>query len=356
MTFLVRDLAAGVEKLSEGRLVSELSAEAEGLQVKGFAPLKTAGEADIAFVASAGAVKDAVLSKAAVLVIHPDMKPAFEGQARALVTAKNPYAWFAWASQIMEGGVFPDPRAGIDPLACVDASAEVDPTARVEAGAVIEAGAKIGAYAWIGANAFVGASAVIGERTRLFPGAKVGDHCRIGNRVILNMNCAIGGEGFGFAPFEGRWVKIPQVGAVVIGDDCEIGACTTIDRGALEDTVVGEGTKIDDQVQIGHNCRIGRHCVICGCVGIAGSTEVGDHCILGGAAMINGHISIPAGSSVGPATPIMQWTGDKADVVTGIFPSQSHRTWEKTAALIRRLPDMRRTLRELSSEVKKLQS
>ena len=173
--------------------------------------------------------------------------------------------------------------------------------------------------------------------------------------MIINMGATIGGEGFGFAPFSGEWIKIPQVGGVTIGDDVEIGANSTIDRGALDDTVVGNGTKIDDQVQIGHNCRIGSHCVICGCVGIAGSTTVGDHCVLGGAAMINGHITIPAGSMVGPATPIVSW-GDKPEVMIGIYPAQPRRESERTAVLVRNLTDMRKTLKSLEREIAALKA
>ena len=330
---------------------------AESLEVEGFAPLEKADGRHIAFIANAKALAAAAASKAGVLVLRPkDAESAGEALAgRAAVLAADPYAWFAWASQEIEGGMLPAPQPGIDPRAVVAPDARVDSSARVDAGAVIEAGAVIGPKAWIGAGAYVGGHAVVGESTRLFPMVKVADHVRIGRRCILNMGCAIGGEGFGFAPFMGEWVKIPQIGSVEIGDDVEIGANTTIDRGALEDTVIGSGTKIDDQVQIGHNCRIGRHCVICGCVGIAGSTQVGDHCVLGGAAMINGHISIPAGSMVGPATPIMSWD-EKPCVKTGIFPALPHKDWERTAVMIRRLADMRQSIKTLSRELERLKA
>lgn len=354
-TFSVSGLIGRVKELSGGRLPAEAVNGAEALEVEGFAPLEAADGTRIAFIANAKALAGAAASKAAVLVLRPaDRDRAGEALAgRAAVLTADPYAWFAWASQEMEGGILPAPRAGIDPRATVEEGALVDPTARVEAGAFIAAGAKVGAKAWIGAGSYVGEEAVIGESTRLFPMVKIADHVKIGARCILNMGCAIGGEGFGFAPFMGEWVKIPQVGAVTVGDDVEIGANTTIDRGALEDTVIGSGTKIDDQVQIGHNCRIGSHCVICGCVGIAGSTTVGDHCVLGGASMINGHISIPACSMVGPATPIMSWD-DKPGVRTGIFPALPHKDWERTAVMIRRLADMRQSLKTLSRELAEL--
>ena len=351
--FKVAELIAAVAELSGGKLPSEAKNGAQDRVVRGFRPLGHAGAGDISFATGAKALKEAVASAAEVLVVPPAMAEGL-GE-RPLVVTADPYAWYAWASQAITGGIHPDPEPRRDPTASVDPTAEVAATARIDAFAWVGPGARVGEHAWIGAGAHVGAGAEIGSRTHLFPHALVGDRCRVGSRCILNMGCVLGGDGFGFAPFGGQWVKIPQVGAVVVGDDVEIGACTTIDRGALEDTVVGNGTKIDNQVQIGHNCRIGSHCVICGCVGIAGSTTVGDHCVLGGAAMINGHISIPAGSMVGPATPLMSW-GDKPGVVSGIFPSMPHNEWKRAAVGIRRLDEMRQTLKVLSREVEALKA
>lgn len=357
-SFLVSDLIASVTELSGGRLPSRPMHGAEAIRVEGFRPIEEADSAHIAFVSNPKALKEAAASGAAVLVVPDAAEESLsklEDFARPVVFTPNPYAWYAWASQAMEGGAFPEPESGIDLRAVIAADAEIDPSARVDAGAVIGFGAKIGPFVWIGEGAYVGAKTEIGEHTHLFPQAKVGDHCHVGRRVIINMGATIGGEGFGFAPFSGEWIKIPQVGGVTIGDDVEIGANSTIDRGALDDTVVGNGTKIDDQVQIGHNCRIGSHCVICGCVGIAGSTTVGDHCVLGGAAMINGHITIPAGSMVGPATPIVSWD-DKPEVMIGIYPAQPRRESERTAVLVRNLTDMRKTLKSLEREIAALKA
>ena len=171
----------------------------------------------------------------------------------------------------------------------------------IEALAVVRAGAKIGARTVVKAGAVVGEGAQVGEDCIIYSNAVLERGTVVGSRCIFQPGCVIGGDGFGFAPFKGEWVKIPQVGRVVIGDDVEIGANTTIDRGALEDTVVGDGTKLDNQIQLGHSDRIGRHVVMAACVGIAGSTSVGDHSMVGGAAMVNGHIDIPAGSPALPA-------------------------------------------------------
>ena len=167
--------------------------------------------------------------------------------------------------------------------------------------------------------------------------------------------CVIGADGFGFAPFAGEWVKIPQVGGVTIADDVEIGANTTIDRGAIENTVVGKGTKLDNQIQLGHNDRIGEHTVMAACTGVAGSTEIGSHCMVGGAANINGHIRIPDMSEVGPATSITHWQEGVKQMI-GIYPAQDRRKFERTAVLLMRLGDMRKRIQSLEAEIEKLKA
>ena len=163
------------------------------------------------------------------------------------------------------------------------------------------------------------------------------DDCRIGARCNVHSGAVIGSDGFGFAPFDGRWIKIPQLGAVSIGDDVEIGANTTIDRGAMGDTVIEDGVKLDNQIQIAHNCVIGADTVIAACVGIAGSTKIGKGCRIGGAAMIAGHITIADGSSIGPATAVPS-SLTEAGHYTGFFPLMKHRDWERAAAVVRNLP------------------
>lgn len=169
----------------------------------------------------------------------------------------------------------------------------------------------------------------------------------------MQPGAVLGGDGFGFAPFKGEWIKIPQRGRTVLGADVEIGANTTIDRGAIDDTFVGEGTKLDNQIQLGHNVRVGKYCVMASCVGIAGSTTVGDHVMVGGAAMINGHIEIPSGSAVGPATAITGW-GKEPKQLTGFFPALTKRDFVRAAALTARLPEMREELKNLQKQVAQL--
>jgi UDP-3-O-[3-hydroxymyristoyl] glucosamine N-acyltransferase len=173
--------------------------------------------------------------------------------------------------------------------------------------------------------------------------------CRIGRRGIVHAGVVIGADGFGFAPLEGRWVKIPQTGIVDIGDDVEIGANTTIDRGSVGDTIIGDGVKIDNQVQIAHNCHIGAHSAIAACAGIAGSAVIGKGCQIGGAAMINGHLSIAAGTIVGPGTFVSR-SLHEADFYSGVFPMMRNRDWERNAALVRHLVELRDRIRQLESK------
>ena len=216
-------------------------------------------------------------------------------------------------------------------------------------------GAVIGARTRLFPGAYVGAGTTVGDDTILYPNAVVYHGCTIGSRVILHSGCVIGADGFGFAPFAGEWVKIPQVGGVTISDDVEIGANTTVDRGAIENTVVGKGTKLDNQIQLGHNDKIGEHTVMAACTGVAGSTEIGSHCMVGGAANINGHIRIPDMSEVGPATTIMHWQEGLKQMI-GIYPAQDRRNFERTAVLLMRLSDMRRRVQALEAEIEKLKA
>ncbi len=252
-------------------------------------------------------MRDALTTQAGAIVLSAADRDALQSQSApltasltAMAVCEQPYVWFAYAAQILRPNAALTP--GVAAGAHVASSAKVDITARVDPGATVGAGAVIGAGAWIGTGATVGARAIIGNETRIYPRAVVLDDCRIGARCNVHSGAVIGSDGFGFAPFDGRWIKIPQLGSVLVGDDVEIGANTTIDRGAMGDTVIEDGVKLDNQIQIAHNCVIGAHTVIAACVGIAGSTKIGKGCRIGGAAMIAGHITIADGSSIGPAT------------------------------------------------------
>ena len=261
--------------------------------------------------------------------------PAHAGAtARPKLVHANPYATYAKVATLLH----PAPAAvpGVDPAARVDPRAVVDPTAEIGPLAVVAAGARIGARAIVGAGAFVGAEAAIDDDVRLHPHVTIYPRCVIGPRTIVHAGAVIGADGFGNAEEGGRWIKIPQVGRVVIGADCEIGANTTIDRGAIEDTVLEDDVRIDNQVQVAHNCRIGAHTAIAGCVGIAGSARIGRNVKIGGAAMIAGHLSIADGAVISGATQVFA-TIEAAGAYTGTFPALPHREWQHVASNMRRL-------------------
>jgi UDP-3-O-[3-hydroxymyristoyl] glucosamine N-acyltransferase len=205
----------------------------------------------------------------------------------------------------------------------------------------------------IGAQAHVAADAAIGERTRIAPQAVIGAGCRIGARGIVHGGAVIGADGFGFAPLKtddgNRWEKIEQLGAVWIGDDVEIGANTCIDRGALEDTVIDHGVKLDNLIQVAHNVRIGAHTAMAGCVGIAGSTRIGRHCTAGGAAMILGHLEIADHVHISAAS-VVSRSILKPGTYSGFFPIDDNAAWEKNAATLRQLHALRERLRALEKK------
>jgi UDP-3-O-[3-hydroxymyristoyl] glucosamine N-acyltransferase len=215
--------------------------------------------------------------------------------------------------------------------------------------AVIEAGAVVGEHAVIGAHCVLGAGSQVGAHTRLAPRVTLGAHCRIGERGIVHSGVVIGADGFGFAPTEGRWEKIEQLGAVRIGDDVEIGANTCIDRGALDDTVIGNGVKLDNLIQVAHNVHIGDHAAMAGCVGIAGSAVIGAHCTVGGGAIVLGHLTLADNVHISAASVVMR-SLHKPGQYSGVFPIDDNAAWEKNAATLRQLHALRDRLRALEKK------
>ncbi|HIU84558.1 MAG TPA: UDP-3-O-(3-hydroxymyristoyl)glucosamine N-acyltransferase [Candidatus Aphodousia gallistercoris] len=348
-------LVEAVRRQSGGRLKAELIGPYEGVCVNNIGTLSHATPDEVAFLANPKFIHEVKDCRAGVIVLREEDKKAIYGDEtpRAMVITPNPYAWFAYALQVVvaQQDTF---ASGVNLRASVAVTAHVDPTARIDAGAIVEDHAVIGKHAWIGANAVVGVGASIGDNTRLHPNVTVNYGCHVGARCILHSGCVIGADGFGFAPFDGEWVKIPQIGAVRIEDDVEIGANTCVDRGALEDTVIGQGTKLDNLIQIGHNTRIGKHCVMAGSVTVAGSVNMGDHVIVGGSSNINGHITIPSDVTVGPATQLMSFPKNQK-LMMGFFPAMPNRDFERSAVLIMHLPEMRKRLKALESAVSQLQ-
>lgn len=314
--------------------------------VHGAASLENAGPEHLGFLLGRKHLAQALASRAGALIVPV----AMTGEIRVdHLAVANPHAAFARALVLLHPEPQPDP--GIHPSAVVATDARVSADARVGAGAIIGAGAMIGPSSHVGPRCYVGPMARIGAGCRLHAGAIVQHGCQLGDRVILQSGCVIGGDGFGLAWEEDHWTKVPQVGRVVLGDDVEVGANTTIDRGALDDTVIEDGVKLDNQIQIAHNCRIGRHTAIAACVGIAGSTRIGAYCQIGGAAMIIGHleicdrVTVSAGSFV--AKDIRQ-----PGVYTSVQPLMAHEDWKRNAAHLRHLDRLSERVRALEKQRK----
>lgn len=257
-----------------------------------------------------------------------------ESTATPRIVAANPYAYFARVAQLFAPPVHHAP--GIHPSSVVHPDARVAATASIAEFVSIGAGAVIGDGVRIGPGCHIGDGAEIGAGTRFEARVTVYHGCRVGERCIVHSGAVIGADGFGFAPDRGTWVKIPQTGRVLVGDDVEIGANTTIDRGALDDTVVGNGVKLDNQIQIGHNVKIGDHTVMAGCVGIAGSARIGSHCMLGGGAIVLGHLEIADRSTVSAMTLITK-SITQPGMYTSVMPFMAHDDWLRNASQLRRL-------------------
>jgi len=339
-----------------GDLVDSLGGELIGdpeLDIIGIAPLDAAGPSHITFLSNPKLRTQAAETHAAALILSPRDHPQLSSYAGARVLTDNPYAYFARAAQRFAATSAVSPPVGVHPHAWVDPTAMLAASASIGPGATIEAGAQIGEHCVIGAGCHVGRNAVIGAHTLLHPRVSFLANCRIGERGIIQSGAVIGGDGFGFANEAGHWIKIPQMGGVRIGDDVEIGANTTIDRGVLEDTVIEDGVKLDNQIQIAHNCVIGAHTAMAGCVGVAGSAKIGKHCTFGGAAMILGHLTIADHVHISSGSLVSRSILEPGQY-TGFYPLAKNADWEKTAAVVRQLDGMRDRLRALEKLVKSL--
>ncbi|WP_035055360.1 UDP-3-O-(3-hydroxymyristoyl)glucosamine N-acyltransferase [Andreprevotia chitinilytica] len=328
-------------------LASQLGGEPRGddVLIDRVASLESADERSLAFLANPRFKVQLVASRAGAVVLKA---ADAQGLARPHIVAADPQLFFARAAQLLH----PQPAviAGVHPAASVSAEAFVDPSAEIGPGAVVEAGAKIGRNVVLMANAYVGRDASIGEGSRLYPQSCVMDRCEIGARVILHPAAIIGADGFGNAWATDHWEKIPQLGRVIIGDDVEIGSCTTVDRGALEDTVIGQGARLDNLIQVAHNVQVGAHTAMAACVGIAGSTKIGARCQIGGAAMISGHLEICDGVVVLGGTLVAK-TIHQSGVYSGSYPMQEHGDWLKNAAQVRHLNELVQRVKQLEKQV-----
>ena len=312
-----------------------------GKPLHGVAALNEAGPDQVSFVVGGKHVEAALASHAGALIVSPAVADRLP---RDLLVVANPHATFARAAALFH----PEPplKPGRHPSAVVDPTAELADDAEIGAHVSVGPGTRIGRGSRIGPGCVIGAGVEIGAGCRLHGNVTVYSGSRIGDRVTLHSGSVIGADGFGLAWENDAWVKVPQVGRVLIGDDVEIGANTTVDRGALSDTVIEDGVKIDNLVQIAHNCRVGAHTAIAGCVGIAGSTRIGQRCQIGGAAMIIGHLDICDGVTVSSGTFIAK-SIRQPGVYTSTQLHMPHEEWLRNAAQTRHLADLRDRVRAL---------
>ncbi|UCV21272.1 UDP-3-O-(3-hydroxymyristoyl)glucosamine N-acyltransferase [Ferribacterium limneticum] len=313
-------------------------------RVSRVAPLVSAAEGEITFLANPKFRSQLATCKASAVILRQDAADEFSG---ARIVTGNPYAYYARVTALLnpQSVGFNGVHASAVLESAVPASVAIGPNV------VIGHGVTLGENVAIHAGCVIGDSVCIGDGSVLYPNVVVYYGCRIGHGCILHSGAVIGADGFGFAPDGQSWVKIPQIGGVVIGNDVEIGANTTVDRGALEDTVVGDGCKIDNLVHVGHNCRIGANSVLAGCTGVAGSTVFGEHCIVGGAGMISGHLNIVGDTTISGGSTVMK-SIMKPGIYTSVQPLDTHEDWLRNASHIRRLAKLADRVAELEKKLK----
>jgi UDP-3-O-[3-hydroxymyristoyl] glucosamine N-acyltransferase len=319
------------EPYTLGQIAAQVGGHVAGnpeVLIRQVGSLERAGPGQITFLASRRYSDKLAATRASAVVLGED---ADSLTTLPRLVCRDPYATFAHVSRLFNPATTQAPG--------VHASATVAPTA------------SLGQRVSIGPGCVVGEGASIGDDSCLYPRVVVYPGCRIGARAIIHSGAVIGADGFGIAAEDGRWIKIPQIGVVVIGDDVEIGANTTIDRGALDDTVIGDGVKLDNQIQIGHNCHIGAHTAMAGCAGVAGSTRIGERCRIGAAAVVLGHLSICDDVTVSADTVISR-SIRKPGTYTGMFPADEHESWVQNTAIVRHLAKLAERVRELEKRIK----
>ncbi|MDH1632566.1 UDP-3-O-(3-hydroxymyristoyl)glucosamine N-acyltransferase [Pseudomonas mosselii] len=331
-----------------GQLAEALGAELKGpeaLQITGLATLQEAGSGQLSFLANKQYRKFLDDSTASAVLLKAEDAEGFAGNA---LIVPDPYLAYARISHLFD----PKPKAvaGIHPSAVVAEDAQVDASASIGPFAVIESGARIGANVTVGAHCFVGARCVIGEGGWLAPRVTLYHDVTIGKRVVIQSGAVIGGEGFGFANEKGIWRKIAQIGGVTLGDDVEIGVNTAVDRGALSDTRIGDGVKLDNQIQIAHNVQVGDHTAMAACVGISGSTRIGKHCMIAGGVGMVGHIDVCDNVFVSGMTMVTRSITEPGGYSSGTA-MQPLAEWRKSAARIRQLDEMSKRLQQLEKRV-----
>jgi UDP-3-O-[3-hydroxymyristoyl] glucosamine N-acyltransferase len=331
-------------------IVSSLGGELVGdpdTRVERVAALEHAGPGDLSFLSNPRFRRHLQGTRAAAVIVTSEERGATKVPR---ILSDNPYLYFARVAQLFNPEVRPAP--GIHTSAVVEAGAAVPASAAVGAGCYVGKSVRLGERVVLGPGCVIGEGAQVGEDSILHSSVTIYPRCVVGKRAIVHAGVVIGADGFGMAPENGRWVKIPQTGRAVIGDDVEIGANTTVDRGTLDDTVIEDGVKLDNQIQIGHNVHVGAHTIMAACVGIAGSTRIGRHCAIGGGARIWGHIEIADRVNISATAEVMK-SIERAGTYTGVLPAAESREWAKMVAHLRGLDRLAGRVRELERQLSK---
>lgn len=329
-------------------ILVELGGELVGdpaIEIRRLATLESAGPGDLSFLSDKRYRAKLRTTRASAVILARAERDATD---LPRILCEDPYAYYARAARLLNPEVRPAP--GVHPTAVVEEGVRVPASSTVGPGCYIASGVQLEERVVIGANCSIGEEVRIGEDSRLYPSVIVYPGCAIGRRAVIHSGAVIGADGFGMAAEAGRWIKIPQTGRVVIGDDVEIGANTTIDRGALDDTVIEDGVKLDNQIQIAHNVRIGAHTAMAACVGVAGGTRIGSHCAIGGAARIVGHVTIADHVTIF-ATAFVTKSIAQAGTYAGALPSLPSREWARTVAHLRSLEQLVERIRDLETRL-----
>jgi UDP-3-O-[3-hydroxymyristoyl] glucosamine N-acyltransferase len=330
-------------------LAESLNAQLGGdgeLLIHRLATFEKAGKGDITFVSDKKLLAKLAECNASAIVLPTSLKDVYQGNALFM---DNPYVGYALLARLFD--TTPNLPVKIAASAVIHETAEIGKNVAIADNVVIEAGVKIADNCQIYANVVIGENSQIGEQSKIYPNVTIYYNSRVGKRCIIHANTVIGSDGFGNAPYQGRWVKIPQIGRVLIGDDVEIGSSTTIDRGALSDTVIADGVRIDNQCQIAHNIQIGAHTAIAGGSNLAGSTKIGKNCIIGGSVAMNGHLTITDNVVITGDSMIMR-SIDEPGIYSSGIPAQKNKVWRKTAAHTLKIDDLVKRVKELEKQLK----
>jgi UDP-3-O-[3-hydroxymyristoyl] glucosamine N-acyltransferase len=320
------------------------------LRIRGLGSLQAAGPDEVSFLSNPRLQHQLHGCRAAAVIMTPaDHQAAGVNQpAYQVVLCSQPYLMYALLAQWFDQHRISQLETGIHPTAVIAPTARIDVDVAIGPHCVIEAGARVGRGTRLGPGCIIGADSTLGADCLLHARVTLYHNVVVGDRAILHSGCVLGADGFGFAPdphkAAGSWAKIAQIGGVTVGNDVEIGANTTIDRGALENTVVGDGVKLDNQIMIAHNVRIGDHTAMAACVGIAGSTTIGKRCTIGGASMLSGHLVLADDVHVSGGTAITS-NIHKPGRYTGVYPYAEHTEWQRNAAVVSQLAQLRKRLR-----------